>query len=187
MRFWILALVALIGTAVAAPTPTKLAMRKPVHGGFVDDMDCSACHTTGGWKLSSTAGASGFDHDRTGFPLRGGHEPRACGDCHRGQGRPATTCEGCHRDPHQGQFARGAGGSACERCHTTDNLKASRFDHGRDAAWHLDGAHARVACAACHRPETRNGATFIRYKPLPTTCSGCHGPSGRPPSKEEKP
>jgi hypothetical protein len=58
-----------------------------------------------------------------------------------------------------------------------DNLKASKFDHARDAAYRLDGAHVRLACAACHRPETRNGVTFARYKPLPTTCRGCHGGS----------
>ena len=136
-----------------------------------------------------------FDHGQTRYPLTGSHARVACGACHgrresasaplRFAGVPLS-CDGCHRDPHQGQFARGAAGSACERCHTTDNLKASRFDHGRDAAWRLDGAHAKVACAQCHKPETRDGATFIRYKPLAKTCSGCHGPSGRPP-KEDKP
>jgi hypothetical protein len=90
-----------------------------------------------------------------------------------------VSCEGCHRDPHQGQLARG-GAASCERCHTTDNLAAAKFDHARDAAWHLDGAHSRVACAACHRPETRSGVTFVRYKPLPTTCRGCHGATPPP-------
>ena len=66
-----------------------------------------------------------------------------------------------------------------------DNLKASKFDHARDAAYRLDGAHVRLACAACHRPETRNGVTFVRYKPLPTTCRGCHGGS-QPPATGER-
>ena len=78
-----------------------------------------------------------------------------------------------------------AGGRvSCERCHTTDGLKASRFDHSRDAAYTLDGAHARLACGACHRPETRGGVTFVRYEPLPTTCRGCHG--GQP-AKGDRP
>jgi hypothetical protein len=83
-------------------------------------------------------------------------------------------CESCHRDPHQGQFARAGASTSCERCHTTSELKAASFDHGKDAAWPLDGAHARLACSACHRPETRDGVTFVRYKPLPRTCRGCH-------------
>jgi hypothetical protein len=149
---------------------------------FVAKGGCEACHRVDSWRQVA------FDHAQTRYPLTGSHARVACGPCHRPAGGPAPlrfagvplVCEGCHRDPHQGQFARGSSGSACDRCHTTDNLKASRFDHSRDAAYHLDGAHARLACSACHRPETRGGATFVRYKPLPTTCSGCHGPSGRP-------
>ena len=60
---------------IAAPAPTHLAMRsKPAHEGMVDDLDCSACHTSSSWQLAPTAGAAGFDHDRTGFALRGVHE-----------------------------------------------------------------------------------------------------------------
>jgi hypothetical protein len=171
------------------------ACHKDPHQGqlarFVAKGGCELCHRVDSWREIE------FDHGQTRYPLSGSHARVACRRCHgRRDAAPATpplrfagvprSCEGCHRDPHQGQFARAGGGTDCERCHTTDNLKASKFDHGRDAAWPLDGAHARVACSACHRPETRNGATFIRYKPLPTTCIGCHGPSGRP-TREGKP
>jgi hypothetical protein len=131
-----------------------------------------------------------FDHGQTRYPLTGSHAGVACVSCHRRPeaGQPARlrfagapqACASCHRDPHQGQFARAGGAASCERCHTTDSLRASKFDHSRDAAYKLDGAHARLACSACHRPETRNGVTFVRYKPLPTTCRGCHGSSGQP-------
>jgi Class III cytochrome C family len=150
---------------------------------FVAKGGCEACHRVDSWREVA------FDHGQTRYPLSGSHARVACASCHRRfEAAPparfrfagvSQACEGCHRDPHQGQFARAASGAACERCHTTDDLKASKFDH-RDAAWHLDGAHARVACSGCHRPETRNGAKLIRYKPLPTTCRGCHGPTGRP-------
>jgi hypothetical protein len=157
---------------------------------FVAKGGCETCHRVDSWRQVA------FDHAQTRYPLSGSHARVACTPCHRrsaAPGAPAVlrfagvtqTCDGCHRDPHQGQFARPGGASACERCHTTENLKASRFDHSRDAAYKLDGAHARLACSACHRPETRNGATFIRYKPLPTTCRGCHGPSGRPANGEK--
>ena len=149
---------------------------------------CESCHTVDSWRTVS------FDHARTRYPLSGRHASVACLPCHRrpdaGTAAGAAAmrftalpqaCDGCHRDPHAGQFAR-AGVTACDRCHTTTDLKASRFDHSRDAAYHLDGAHARIACAACHRAETRAGARFVRYKPLPTTCRGCHGPAGQPAS-----
>jgi hypothetical protein len=151
---------------------------------------CEACHRVDSWREVT------FDHGQTRYPLAGRHARVACVACHRrpeNGGKPGPlrfpgvpqACEGCHRDPHQGQFAR-AGAVSCERCHTTDSLKASRFDHSRDSAYHLDGAHAKLACTACHRRETRGGVSFIRYKPLPTTCNGCHGPK-RPPSSGDRP
>jgi len=194
----------LAGAAPAPPVPLRFASarcadchRDPHQGEvarFVAKGGCETCHRVDSWREVA------FDHSQTKYPLVGSHARVACAPCHRrGEttGAPAAssalrfagvsrTCETCHRDPHRGQF-KGAGGvSSCERCHTTENLKASQFDHARDAAYNLDGAHARLACSACHRPETRDGVTFIRYKPLPTTCRGCHG-SSRQPADGERP
>ena len=166
----------------------------PHHGevaGFVAKGGCETCHRVDSWRRVA------FDHAQTKYPLAGSHTRVACAPCHRRPGAPggppvlrfagvSQTCETCHRDPHLGQFAGTGGASSCERCHTTENLKASKFDHTRDAAYRLDGAHARLACSACHRSEERNGVTFIRYKPLPTTCRGCHG-SSRQPANGERP
>jgi hypothetical protein len=181
------------GTGKAA-VPLRLAparcadCHKDPHRGevvrFVAAGGCESCHRVESWREIS------FDHSRTKYPLSGRHARVACAPCHRrpeaaGEAHPLRfagapqSCDGCHRDPHRGQFVR-AGAVSCERCHTTEDLKASRFDHSRDAAYRLDGAHARLACSACHRPQTRDGATFVRYKPLPNTCRGCHGPSGPP-------
>ncbi len=90
------------------PTLTMRAPARPAHGGFVANVHCAACHSPAGWRLSAGAGASGFDHDRTGFPLRGRHAASACSQCHTGAGAPATTCERCHRDPHEGGTTRAA-------------------------------------------------------------------------------
>jgi hypothetical protein len=38
--------------------------------------DCAECHNSNKWKPSI------FDHEKTGFPLRGGHENVACSACH---------------------------------------------------------------------------------------------------------
>ncbi len=149
---------------------------------FVAKAGCESCHRLDSWRQVA------FDHAQTRYPLSGGHSRVACTPCHR-RGEAAVapavlrfvgltqTCESCHRDPHQGQFARAGAGTSCERCHTTNDLKASKFDHSRDAAYKLDGAHVRLVCSTCHRPEMRNGVTFIRYTRLPTTCRGCHGES----------
>jgi len=65
------------------------------HGAITEGMDCSACHTSDGWKLASGAG-EGFDHSRTGFPLLGGHRATACTACHDGRTDLPTACVGCH-------------------------------------------------------------------------------------------
>ncbi len=152
---------------------------------------CEACHRVESWREIA------FDHAKTRFALAGKHAKRACGACHKktDAGTPRErialgglplTCEGCHRDPHQGQFVKAGTAVACDRCHAPDTAEASRFDHKRDASWPLDGAHARIGCGGCHRPEKKAGIAFVRYKPLPTTCRGCHGGSV-PPAKKGRP
>jgi len=151
----------------APPAKPSLAMRPKAkaHGGFVDDMDCSACHTTAGWKLSAAAGASGFDHDRTGFPLRGSHMQTTCSRCHTGGKAPATSCEGCHRDPHQGRHTE-----SCAECHTAVAwADTSALEQHRRTRMPLTGRHAVVDCVACHR---RQGERT--FSDTPTACYACH-------------
>jgi len=189
---------ALAARAKGSPAPLRFASTRCAdchqdpHRGEVTRLvaksGCEACHRVDSWRQVT------FDHAQTKYPLAGSHVRVTCVACHRRTEGAETrlrfagvpqACDGCHRDPHQGQLAR-AGGVSCERCHTTDNLKATRFDHSRDAAYRLDGAHARLACSACHRLESRGDVRFVRYKPLPTTCSGCHGP-GRTPGNGDRP
>lgn len=153
--------------ATAAAQPPSLAMRKraPVHGGFVADLDCSACHTSDGWGLAATAGASGFDHDRTGFPLRGAHVQTSCGGCHSGLKKLTTTCEGCHRDPHQGR-----NDGACAECHTAVAWSdTNTLEQHRRTRMPLTGRHATVDCSGCHR---RQGERV--YSDTPSDCYSCH-------------
>jgi len=182
----VLGLALVVGTALGAPktpapppapappmpsaapgaTPT-LAMRPPAttHGGFVDDLDCSACHTTSGWQLAATAGKSGFDHDRTGFPLRAAHAQSPCGRCHTGKARPATTCEGCHRDPHQGR-----NDGACAECHTATAWQDTRtLEQHRRTRMPLTGRHATLDCSACHKRQSERV-----FSDVPSDCYACH-------------
>jgi hypothetical protein len=153
--------------APVPPMKPSLAMRptEQAHGGFVNDMDCSACHTTGGWNLATTAGASGFDHDRTGFALRGSHKQTTCGRCHTGQAKPANNCEGCHKDPHEGR-----NDEPCVNCHTaTSWTDVSTLEQHRRTRMPLTGRHAQIDCVACH---TRGGGRT--FSDLPTDCYSCH-------------
>lgn len=156
------------GTTAAPPgvTPTLgMRPRSNAHGGFVSDMDCSACHTTSGWQLAATAGKSGFDHDRTGFPLRAAHAQSSCGKCHTGKRSPPTTCEGCHRDPHQGR-----NDGTCAECHTaTAWSDTNTLEQHRRTRMPLTGRHATLDCSACHK---RSGERV--FSDLPADCYSCH-------------
>jgi hypothetical protein len=137
---------------------------------------CTPCHDTDAWKPAM------FDHDSTRYPLRGAHRALACSRCHRppAAGQPVrfaglgTTCDAasCHRDPHGGQFATRARGSACTSCHTETAWATLVFDHQRDSDYPLDGAHRRLKCVACHRPTGQ--PPLVRYYPLPHRCEDCH-------------
>jgi hypothetical protein len=156
------------------------------HKGEVDRLvakgGCESCHRVDSWRATS------FDHATTRFLLNGGHAKPGCSACHQrvDKGTPRErvrltglllACESCHKDPHAGQFARAGASVACDRCHTTSDVRASGFEHNRDAAYKLDGAHARVACGACHAVEKRAGQSFVRYKPLGQACKDCHLPT----------
>lgn len=57
----------------------------------------------------------------------------------------------------------------CASCHLPQSWSAIRTDNGFDHAktgFALQGAHARVTCASCHKSLTFSGA--------PTACSSCH-------------
>lgn len=161
---------------------------------------CPACHSTAAFR------PSGFDsraHQASAFPLEGAHRAVPCQRCHeelredahgsslRGASGRAMrfesrdrACAACHEDPHRGQFRARADRGACDACHGAGAFApASRFDHDRDAAFRLEGAHARTPCAACHRagPAGADGSRLVTYRPTPTRCESCHAP-GVPPA-----
>lgn len=161
------------------------------HGGRLGAV-CASCHTTAGWRGGSTPAA--FDHDLTGFPLRGRHRDVACRDCH-GSG-PATaelaseTCADCHRDPHRGALRDRVDGGACESCHTASGFRPSTFSVAEHQAtrFPLRGAHLAVPCDTCHalaaapvapvaaHAQAGRGrrAAFHLEFPADLACSSCH-------------
>ena len=144
---------------------------------------CERCHDTASFR----ALPHGFDHAAfAGHALTGKHAELACGACHPPLAVPAangrtsgrakgTACADCHRDPHQGQFVR-LGRVDCARCHkNTASFATLSFRHNLDSRFPLGDQHAKVPCASCHKPETIEGKSVVRYVPLPTECVHCHG------------
>jgi hypothetical protein len=143
-----------------------------------DSGACTACHREAGW-VPTTFDAVRHDRETT-FPLEGAHVAVPCQSCHEKQGgAPPTfrlgkvTCGSCHADssPHGDQFET----RSCDTCHTESSFTIEHFDHAK-TRFPLEGAHRSAPCAACHVPEqTRNGRRMVRYRPLGTECSDCHG------------
>ena len=141
---------------------------------------CARCHSTDGFRAS--VGES-FDHEFwTGQRLTGAHARAGCGRCHDRSvdgalGDAPSACSACHSDPHRGQFRR-AGGTNCGRCHEQrESFTELRFEHDRDTRFRLDSDHARLPCAACHRPISLTGGQIVTlYRPLGTSCRDCHAP-----------
>jgi hypothetical protein len=126
-----------------------------------DATRCAACHDLVGWDKVR------FNHDPTGFPLRGAHGAVACGACHpRGYDVPvADTCNGCHRDRHGSEL-----GMHCEGCH--DERSWAPFfqaDAHRMSNFPLVGRHALIPCQECHG--NMRDRTFSR---APVGCVSCH-------------
>jgi hypothetical protein len=141
---------------------------------------CNGCHSA-----SSFAKVT-FSHDDSRFPLTGKHKDVSCAGCHfpspkagaRAKNvvvyRPLeTACAACHADQHVGQLAR-EGVTDCAGCHATAAFKPARFDHGKQSRFPLEGKHAKTQCVACHPNVDVGGLVTARYKPLATTCAGCH-------------
>ncbi|MBM4397851.1 MAG: hypothetical protein FJ087_19475 [Deltaproteobacteria bacterium] len=139
--------------------PHKGAMKRP----------CADCHVADGWKTLPVGAAR--DHAPGRFPLEGRHASVACDRCHgpRMERKVETRCASCHADPHGGRFS-----ARCESCHDADGWRlraGAAFDHDR-TAYHLEGRHRKVACAACHKPGQGYAKRFKGQKH--DACRDCH-------------
>ena len=155
------------------------------------DAGCADCHGGG----ARSFGAADLEvtaalHGASGFPLADAHATVDCAACHgaegpfeeRFPGRAASDCAVCHDDPHGGQFAAieavaGAparAATACADCHDATSFASSRFgasEHAR-AGFPLDGAHAPLACDACHVAPDADAPRVFRG--TMSHCSACH-------------
>ncbi len=136
---------------------------------------CASCHTTDSFKATRR-----IDHDKTGFPLVGKHAQVPCATCHV---QPPTKvhlkagrCADCHQDPHKGVFK----GSDCASCHQETGFKPSApFDHAQKTGYALDGRHATVPCASCHKgAAVPAGVSVVKavvdFRGAKKDCASCH-------------
>ena len=125
-----------------------------------------------------------FDHSLSGYDLLGKHKKLECAECHKeafikvkvSQKKEntflgfETACLSCHEDFHQNTLS-----SNCTSCHNQEAFRpAVNFNHSK-TKYPLEGKHAVVDCAKCHKIEIRNAKNFqqfagVEYK----NCTSCH-------------
>lgn len=162
---WIL--LAFLAFACSSPPPAQSSDEHDPHeGSIAEDVDCGNCHTPDGWRISGSSGeAGGFDHDATGFPLRGRHESVGCVDCHQPNQEVRRDCVSCHEDIHQSRL-----GTRCDECHSPRGFQLTDvFEIHRRTLLPLSGMHALADCTECH---LRQGESFVRN--APSDCFACH-------------
>lgn len=148
---------------------------------------CDQCHSAATFKTTSFT----LDkHQKSAFPLTGGHMAVVCSDCHKAPSGTKVipfhfekiSCVTCHEDVHKGEFdsrmdAHDATGKpmGCLVCHSTKEWKdLSKFDHGK-TNFPLIGSHRAVACADCHHPPNMELTLMhVQFKNAPTKCAECH-------------
>jgi len=149
--------------------------------------ECAICHDGSDPEWASAIALVTPElHERTGFEISEPHAHVACAGCHSpekpfaeryhdptapGYARAQDSCQGCHADPHAGQFV--GRHDRCADCHARHGFLPVAFGHQSHAdVWPLSGAHAGVACTTCHVPHEDLGVR--RFAGTSSDCKDCH-------------
>jgi predicted CXXCH cytochrome family protein len=172
--------------------------RFAVGGARAKDQGCVGCHDTRAFRPSTADVAV---HAKFRFVLEGAHRATSCVSCHEeikqapGTRRRSalvrsastfaelrfesakTECVDCHKTSHGDQFDGRPDRGRCDACHTVDAFQpAGKFNHDRDAAFALKGAHEDVPCHQCHPTDLKSGnPKSLIYRPVSAKCESCHG------------
>lgn len=125
-----------------------------------------------------------FDHNKSGFELKGVHAKKDCNACHKPEfisndrlKKKSTTylglksaCLTCHTDFHQAKLD-----AKCNTCHSFESFKnATGFDHSK-THFPLLGKHKGLQCISCHKTIMLNGHKAQNFDGLVyNNCTGCH-------------
>jgi hypothetical protein len=158
--------------------------------------DCLQCHVTLAWAANVN-----FDHVSlsNGFRLIGAHARIRCTSCHAAAdmaplwpGATDQDCLTCHQPDYDRAHPGNSFPQTCLSCHTMESWAGATFDHALVAnGFRLQGAHARLACQACHAADMTplfhpandqdcvscHDADYQREHAgtgFPTTCLSCH-------------
>ena len=149
-----------------------LTCHKDVHDGKLST-DCKSCHTQQSFSIKNIR--ADFDHQLTGFELKGKHNQVDCRKCHTQTYMTAPIkndmCKDCHQDYHKGDF-NAMQPNDCNVCHSEAGFNESSYDLVRHekSSFPLQGAHIATPCFACHRPE---GSQW-KFKNIGQKCNDCH-------------
>lgn len=132
--------------------------------------NCEKCHTVKGWQVNTH---SIRNHDNR-FPLVGAHALVECDQCHKNAAAGQfvgllTSCYGCHEKEFLTPVIDHTGlkfPSTCESCHSINTWFDAKFDHLQYTGYALTGAHAPLACSACHLNNVFTGTS--------AQCYSCH-------------
>lgn len=154
--------------------------------------DCTVCHDFDSRRVPNLA-ATKFDHDKTDYPLVGAHTKNECKKCHADDLKTFQVkadfgdCKGCHEDSHKSVISANR---KCSSCHDpTVKFEKTRFDHGKETRFALQGQHADNRCKSCHKLNSKPEKPSMECASCHVdvhkgrfgteTCGGCH-PSGGP-------
>jgi hypothetical protein len=126
--------------------------------------------------------ASGFDHEKTEYPLRGSHKTVDCVKCHKKEikngiefqkfsGITHVSCNNCHTDVHQGRL-----GTDCIQCHSESSFNTlnGRFNHNT-TKYPLEGKHKTINCKDCHKNSNDVATIFQEFIHADLNqCLTCH-------------
>ena len=160
--------------------------------GRLQDLACQKCHKDHfgrefkliHWK----DGVEAFDHQATGYILKGGHKNVSCKNCHKKEHiqNPlqlikarkkleatflglSTDCSVCHQDVHQKRL-----GEQCSTCHQETKWRpAEKFNHQK-TDFPLTGLHEKVACSGCHGDYKPESGPVLARRLDSSSCSFCH-------------
>jgi hypothetical protein len=128
---------------------------------------CETCHTASAWKPIRKK--PDFDHNKTGYPLRGLHAMVTCEECHVNPvfANVGRNCQDCHADIH-----RRKNGAQCDLCHRASGWQVSVHSmNEHQDRFPLIGAHAVADCYSCH---TAGAIGKFNRQGLSTECVSCH-------------